>query len=196
MIIKLKKLGLSPYEAKSYIVLVKFGPLSGKNIAKKAEVPPTSVYRNLESLREKGFVQILQKEPLIYQAVDPEVAITHYVNLKKVIWEEIEQGAIEELAAVKEIGVINKEKEVLEIYGGRKQGYIIGKRLIETAHQEFLLIGSGSQQSMIDIIHSLRKARKRKVVCHYILTNYGDNNKDLIAEVKALGVRIKYYPLK
>ena len=196
MIIKLKKLGLSPYEAKCYVTLVKYSSLSGKDIAKKSGVPPTSVYRNLESLQEKGFVSLLQKEPLIYQAVNPEIAITHYVNLKKVVLEEVEQGAIQELQTMKQVGVIEKEKEVLKIYGGRKQGYTIGKKLIETANKEFLLIGSASKQSILDIIHSLKKARKKNVICHYIVTMYNDNNKDLIEEVKALGVKIKYYPLQ
>ena len=48
----LRKLGLSPYESKCYMALVSHGNLGGKEIAKLSSVPPTSVYKNLESLKE------------------------------------------------------------------------------------------------------------------------------------------------
>lgn len=74
----LKELGLSQYESRCYRVLIRYGTLIGKDIASKSGVPPTSVYRNLESLQKKGFVQLLQKEPRVYQAVDPETAVSSY----------------------------------------------------------------------------------------------------------------------
>ena len=79
----IEKLGLSPYESKCYLTLVKYGNLSGKEIAKHSSVPPTSVYRNLEALQRKGFVQIIQKEPLMYQIVDPDIAIHSYIKISK-----------------------------------------------------------------------------------------------------------------
>ena len=79
----LQKWGLSPYEAKCYYTLLTYGNLIGKEIAKYSNVPPTSVYRNLESLKEKGFVQIIQKEPLTYQAVDPKIAIASFSEKKE-----------------------------------------------------------------------------------------------------------------
>ena len=67
----LQKLGLSDYESKCYLTLIKYGNLLGKELAKKSGVPPTSIYRNLDSLRHKGFVQIIQKKPLAFQTVEP-----------------------------------------------------------------------------------------------------------------------------
>ena len=83
MIEKLRKLGLSPYESKCYLALVKQGNLLGKEIAEKSGVPPTSVYRNLETLQKRGLVQIVQKEPFVYQAVEPEIALPAYVKSHK-----------------------------------------------------------------------------------------------------------------
>lgn len=194
MIPKLQKIGLSPYEAKSYVALLKHGSLGGKEIAKKAEVPPTSVYRNLESLKEKGFVQLLQKEPLVYRAVEPEIALTHYINYKKVLLEEVETEAIRELSQIKETGVIDKKEEVLEVYSGREQSYAIGKSLTMEAKKELLLIGRGTGQSIPDLIHHLKSAVEKGVSINFIITTYGDNI-ELVKLLKENNVKVKYFPL-
>tara|TARA_Y100000034_G_scaffold81327_1_gene97452 strand:+ start:1066 stop:1803 length:738 start_codon:yes stop_codon:yes gene_type:complete len=194
MIPKLQKLGLSPYEAKCYVALLKWGNLGGKELAKKSHVPPTSVYRNLESLREKGFVQLLQKEPLVYQAVNPEIALTHYVNYKKVLLEEVENAALEELNTIKRVNVAKKE-EVLEIYSGREQSYAIGKKLIKESKKEFLLIGKGSKQSILDLIHELKSAVEREVKVRFIITTQ-DDHQELVQLLKDEKISVKYYPLQ
>jgi len=196
MIPKLQKLGLSPYEAKCYVALLKYGRMGGKETAKKAGVPPTSVYRNLESLREKGFVQLLQQEPLVYRAVEPGIALTHYVNFKKILLEEVENEAIKELNLIKdkEAGWVDKREEVLEVYSGREQAYAIGKRLINESKKEFLMIGRGEKQSIIDLIPDLKSAVAKEVEVRFIITTY-DENKELIQLLKDEGIKIKYFPL-
>ena len=194
MIPKLQKLGLSPYESKSYVALLKHGSLGGKEVAKSSGGPPTSVYRNLESLREKGFVQLLQQEPLVYRAVEPEIALTHFVNYRKVLLEEAENEAIRELNQIKETGGIGKREEVLEVYAGREQSYALGKRLILEAKTEVLMIGRGTGQSILNLIHDLKAAVERKVEAKFIITTY-DENKELVQLLKDEGVKVKYFPL-
>ncbi|MFH1275842.1 MAG: helix-turn-helix domain-containing protein [Candidatus Woesearchaeota archaeon] len=195
MVGELNKLGLSPYESKCYLTLVKFGNLFGKDIALKSGVPPTSVYRNLETLQQKGFVQIIQKEPLIYQAVDPEIAISSFINSKKEQLKELEKSAIGNLKDIKGTGIIEKQEQVLEVYSGREQSYQLGKNLIKEARKEFLLIGRGTKQSIIDIIHSLKLAAKNGVNCKFIIT-INDKNKDFIKELQKSKIKIKYFPLQ
>ncbi len=195
MIEKLRKLGLSPYESKCYLALVRHGNLLGKDIAQKSGVPPTSIYRNLETLQKRGLVQIVQKEPLVYQAVEPEIALPAYVNSQKEELENIQKETITELSSIKKTGVIEKQEEVLEVYSGREQSYKLGKKLIHQSKKEFLLIGRGTKQSILDLIHSLKSAVKREVICKFIITTH-DENKDLIEELKNSGIKIKYNPLR
>jgi len=194
MIEKLRKLGLSPYESKCYLALVKHGNLLGKEIAEKSGVPPTSIYRNLETLQKRGLVQVVQKEPLVYQAVEPEIALPAYVNSQKEELENIQKETINELTSIKKTGVIEKQEDVLEVYSGREQSYQLGKKLIHQSKKEFLLMGRGTQQSILDLIHTLKSAIKRGVTCKFIITTH-DENKNLIEELKNVGVKIKYNPL-
>jgi len=186
---------LSPYESKCYLALVKQGNLLGKEIAEKSGVPPTSVYRNLETLQKRGLVQVVQKEPLVYQAVEPEIALPAYVQSQQEELAKIQEQTISELTSIRKTGVIEKQEDVLEVYSGRKQSYELGKKLIQQSKKEFLLVGRGTQQSILDLIHTLKSAIKRGVTCKFIITTY-DENKRLIEELKKAGVKIKYNPLR
>lgn len=190
----LQKLGLSSYEAKCYYVLLVYGNLIGKEIAKHSNVPPTSVYRNLESLKAKGFVQIIQKEPLTYQAVDPKIAIVSFSEKKEEEFKQLKEDSIMQLSSLKKKLVLDKREEVLEVYQGRKQSYNLGKKLIQNAQKEFCLIGKGTNQSIIDLIHSLKAAVKRGVDCKFVVTTKTDNLQ-LIEQLKHAGIKIKYFPL-
>ncbi|MBT5021536.1 TrmB family transcriptional regulator [Candidatus Woesearchaeota archaeon] len=195
---RLLALGLSPYESKCYIALVTQGNMLGKEVAKVSGVPPTSIYRNLETLRLKGFVSIVQKEPLVFQAVEPEIAISTYVKSRQEKLIEIEKKTIKELNSIKKIGVIesDKKEEVLEVYSGREQSYKLGKVLIKKAKKELCLIGKGTDRSILDLIHGLKAAVKRGVDCKFILTEIRENkNQNIIDELKKAGIKMKYLPL-
>ena len=190
----LQKLGLSPYEAKCYYTLLVYGNLIGKEIAKHSNVPPTSVYRNLESLKEKGFVQIIQKEPLTYQAVDPKIAVASFSEKKEEELKQLKDDSIAQLSSIKKKPVLDKREEVLEVYQGRKQSYDLGKKLIQQSQKEFCLVGKGTSQSIIDLIHSLKAAVNRGVDCKFVVTTKMDNP-ELIEQLKNFGIKIKYFPL-
>jgi sugar-specific transcriptional regulator TrmB len=68
---ELRDLGLSSYEAKSYVSLTSLGPSEPKKVAKDARIPHTSVYPALESLAEKGWVERVLTKPVTYRAKRP-----------------------------------------------------------------------------------------------------------------------------
>ena len=68
---ELRSLGLSSYEAKSYVSLVSLGPAEPKKVAKDAHIPYTSAYPALERLAEKGWVDVVVKKPRTYRAKKP-----------------------------------------------------------------------------------------------------------------------------
>ena len=76
-----------------------------------------------------------------------------------------------------------------------EEDYELGKKLIQQSKKEFLLVGRGTQQSILDLIHTLKAAIKRGVTCKCIITTH-DENKGLIEELQHAGVKIKYNPLR
>lgn len=53
---KLKKLGFNEYEAKSYVSLVKQGPVTAYQVSKESGIPRARIYDVLSNLVEKGIV--------------------------------------------------------------------------------------------------------------------------------------------
>lgn len=71
MIILLKKTGLSDYEAKAYLALVRRSHGSAEDVADVAEIPRTSAYKVLESLQRKNFVSSRGGRPAVFHPVPP-----------------------------------------------------------------------------------------------------------------------------
>ncbi len=68
---KLKKVGLTEYEAKVYLALLSTHLGTATKTAEKSGVPRTKIYFVLESLKDKGWVKIYSGVPLLFKAVEP-----------------------------------------------------------------------------------------------------------------------------
>jgi len=68
---RLGMIGLSPYEAKTYIALVAHGYGDAETIAATAGIPRTSSYKVLQSLKRKGFANATSGRPVIYKPEAP-----------------------------------------------------------------------------------------------------------------------------
>lgn len=68
----LRDLGLSEYEAKTYLASVALGQGTAEDIGDYAGIPRTSAYKVLRSLESKGFVRSLRGRPVLYQIVELE----------------------------------------------------------------------------------------------------------------------------
>jgi HTH-type transcriptional regulator, sugar sensing transcriptional regulator len=72
---EVRKLGLTSYEARCYVFLVKLGPSNPKKVAAKASVPYPSAYEALRSLGDLGWVELVTKRPAVYRARDPSTIL-------------------------------------------------------------------------------------------------------------------------
>jgi len=67
----LQLLGLTPYEAKAYLGLVKNGPLGGTELAFLSHVPRSKLYGALHRLKRKGLIHLTPSIPETFTAVSP-----------------------------------------------------------------------------------------------------------------------------
>ena len=87
---KLTMLGLSPYEAKAYVALVAHGCGDANTIAKTANIPRTSSYKILESLKSKGFAIATSGRPVIYKPEAPSNIKNRTFTDLDIIFEKLE----------------------------------------------------------------------------------------------------------
>jgi sugar-specific transcriptional regulator TrmB len=68
---ELKHLGLTSYEAKCYVSLVRLGPTDPRTVAADASIPYPSAYEALNSLARKDWSEVVTKKPAAFRARKP-----------------------------------------------------------------------------------------------------------------------------
>ncbi len=89
---KLKKLGLSGYEAQAYVTLLKLGDTEANEIAGKAGIPMGRIYNVLSSLEEYHLIHVQETRPRKYACVEPAAAIERLLKNKR---EEFKRASLE-----------------------------------------------------------------------------------------------------
>ena len=107
MIEQLTQLGLTSYEAKAYLALMRRGSSTAAQVSRLAGVPRQRIYDVLASLVEKGLASSKPGRVVKYSATAPELALERLVSDHRQQLEELERSAsamIEELTPAFEAG--------------------------------------------------------------------------------------------
>lgn len=71
-LVKLHQLGFSEYEAKAYITLLRFNPVTGYELSKHSGVPRSMIYQTLQRLIDKGAVLPIMGQPVKYMPTNAQ----------------------------------------------------------------------------------------------------------------------------
>jgi sugar-specific transcriptional regulator TrmB len=72
---ELGQFGWTPNEARCYVALVEQGRMKAKHIARETGINRSKIYEPLDKLKEKGYVRLIDEEPQIYNAQNPQTVI-------------------------------------------------------------------------------------------------------------------------
>ena len=67
----LQRLGLTEYESRIYLVLVKMGPIKASEISFFGRVPRTKTYGAIKELERKGLLKVVPGKPEVYTPASP-----------------------------------------------------------------------------------------------------------------------------
>ena len=76
----LRRLGLTEYECRLYLALIKMGPVKASEVSFFGQVPRTKAYGAISDLQQKGLVKILPGKPEIYEAASPTEVLAPMVK--------------------------------------------------------------------------------------------------------------------
>ena len=71
----LEGLGFSTLEVSIYLILLDNGTMSPYQIAKKVDISRSSIYNALEHMVNKGMVEVIPEDTVMYIAKEPEVLL-------------------------------------------------------------------------------------------------------------------------
>ncbi|MFX0096740.1 MAG: TrmB family transcriptional regulator [Candidatus Hodarchaeota archaeon] len=151
----LKELGLSDYEARSYYALIILGPSNASEIAQEAGVPPTSMYKILERLQGKGWIEISHGRPKIYKAVDPRICEKAQLERIEEVFAELTKRYMAAPSHEKSqlIFTISGEKNVLNKIGD----------MLDRTEGEFILMAPNAEDITKKLDKKFRNANERNV---------------------------------
>jgi sugar-specific transcriptional regulator TrmB len=67
----LRRLGLTEYESRLYLALLKMGPIKASQLSFFGQVPRTKIYHSIQELQRKGLVTITPGKPELYAPCSP-----------------------------------------------------------------------------------------------------------------------------
>lgn len=137
----LSDLGLTNWEAKTYLSLLELGSTTTGPLVKKCNVPQSKIYSVLSSLHNKGLASFIVKGKTKYfQAANPETLLS--------IIKEKERKVKETIPLLKELTIKSKNKQSVEIYEGMKSVTSLFIDLIENSKKgdEWLSFSIGEDE--------------------------------------------------
>ncbi|MBN1924118.1 MAG: TrmB family transcriptional regulator [Nanoarchaeota archaeon] len=186
----LRKLGLNKYEAESYLALLNLGPSSAFNISKNGSVPFGRVYDSLNSLEQKGLVEVVPSKPKKYKAVSPETALNglldEQLNNVKKMRSEVD-------TAVKSFKKADKSDNTVSVSEGMIN---FAKAVTEHLHYkgEYWATSEGFKlEKKYPALWRYLDGNPKK---RYVLVNKDKVDKKRIKELQSYGVNVKSYPLE
>lgn len=191
---ELGRLGLSEYEIKAYIALVRHGSLNGKNLSKLSTVPQSKIYEVLYRLAEKKFVSVLDVKPKVFAAIRPKIAITGFLRAKREELEALEKEIPEKIEGIKRIGE-PKTDELITVYRGRKNTHPLVVHKFVTA-QKYVKDMFTFEYLPASVLREIKKCIERGVKIYMLATSRSDENIKLMRKVRQLGVQVRYYPVR
>lgn len=152
-----ENVGMSEYEAKVYLTLVRGGLLTMTELAEMSDVPKQRVYDTVDELRSEGFVEIIDDYPQKAHAVDPSEALEP-IQSKLDQAEEYLDDLHETIDSVEEGVNTFKSRPSIEKYISKlveeaeRDIFVLGPRdLLERFHEE---LGAVDDDVRISIIVS------------------------------------------
>lgn len=120
----LKDLGLTEYETRAYVSLVKSGTSTARDLSKISDVPQSRIYDILSKLENRGWIESQSGRPARYRAKSPSEAL-HLLKIKQEEkFRNASETILEELESLYEKGGEVEKPEVWTLRGRRE---ILGK---------------------------------------------------------------------
>lgn len=176
-----KTLGLTDYEIKVYLALVKYGQLSGSEAAKKAGIPNAKVYNTLKSLAEKNLAIKVKEKPIVFKCIEPKSAIEARLDEKKA---ELETAARNAINFFKQHPIQKQGEEVfgnIELNVGTEQRLRNSYQLHKSATKYYYMVSPVNYTLPMYLLKARAEAVKRGVDERFIVSRLDEENK---SEVK------------
>jgi len=194
----LRSFGLTQYEVKAYITLLRLGTSTAEKLSEIGNIPLPRVYDTMEELQRKGFVLTSKTRPKKFKPVSPKKSLKHFVDIKKKEFEQrvkdLKKNVRKSVNALSKIQPLEVGEEKWTIWTTEKRKNI--QKILdeqEKLAKKEILIFAGDMSWLPERINNIKGALKRGVKIRVIIRE-PYNSEDVIKyikDIKKRGVIIK-----
>ncbi|MCU4719540.1 TrmB family transcriptional regulator [Halapricum hydrolyticum] len=174
----LQRFELTEYEAKSFVALSRIATGTAKEVAEVADIPQARVYDCMETLRDRGLVDIQQSTPRRFRASGPDEAVatldrqyTSHLDRLRELFPRLESPAREDESV--DVWVMEGSTEVSERL----------RELVLAAEDEVLLALAVEELLTDQLLAALDEAAERGV--SVVVGSPGEPIRDRVAATAA-----------
>jgi Cd2+/Zn2+-exporting ATPase len=165
LIEQLGGLGLTEYESKVYLALLRHYPATGYQLSKDAGIPRSMVYEALGRLENRGAVlKTLDEKATLYRPVSPDTLLDRHAQEMSTRIDHLRSGLVPLYTQRDEGRVWN--------FSGRRESLSFAHELIGRAERELMLVLSDTDLDALRV--ALHEAHDRGVRLGVMLTGQAD----------------------
>lgn len=153
----LQQLGMSQYEAASYVALLRLGEGTARETSEMSDVPRTRVYDAIERLQGRGLVDVQHASPKVFRPVARETTLHHFRHEYDATLAKL----ADRLAALEPANYQPEQRGVWTITGSAAVDDRVGEYL--TAATDEIVYLTVDAVLTDDILAQLREATERGV---------------------------------
>lgn len=175
----LERLGLSNYEARTFVALQKLGTGSARDVHDVADIPRSQVYGAAESLEGQGLIEVQRSNPITYRPVPLDEARERLADR----FERDQAEAFEYLEAVRDQQAGTEEREDIWTISGAAAVTTRLLRLLPEA-EDHLVFGVQSADLLPDDVFEAVVEQAAAGVDVYVVTT----DEDVIERFEGAGI--------
>ncbi len=161
---KLQELGLTEYQAKTYLALLDVGEATASQLPSISRVPRTRIYTTMNQLHEKGLVEIKPENPMRYRAMPIERYVERHIARIK---EEATKLDSTKTYLSKEFQIKSEEAPPkpgrFRVFYGRRNMMEEIERMYDSAKKEVLHLGTPNTPGrVLKALHDAGQRLKEK----------------------------------
>ncbi len=191
---ELAQLGLTPYEIKVYLTLLKEGTLKGGEISRKSGVPNGRTYDVLHKLKTKGFVEEIITTPKLFKAVPPKIATALLIHSKKQQLTELEHHLPDQLNTLTQLHPPSTQEKITLLHGKHLLPSILKQEhaLVKKTFKRMFTF----EYMPYDLIRAEQQLMKRGVTFKILGTLLTPTTLKFMKQAKKIGYDVRYYPVE
>ncbi|MDP6626416.1 MAG: helix-turn-helix domain-containing protein [Methanopyri archaeon] len=100
LIANLNELGLTTYQARVYLTLLRYGDLTASRIARYGGIPSNKCYESARGLESLGFVTRSVRSPFVYRAEEPRLCIERLLEVRRQEKDELKHDFVQRAGSI------------------------------------------------------------------------------------------------